>query len=69
MKESREITIKENLLFVFQSSNNWPSTDRLVPAGTTVWVEQSWKSGAVKLRVKGTLLTRQLSPAQASRWI
>lgn len=69
MKESKEVTIKENLLFVFQSSNNWSSSDRLVPAGTTVWVEKSWKSGAVKLRVKGTLLTRQLSPAQASRWI
>lgn len=69
MKESREVTIKENLLFVFQSTNNWPSTNRLVAAGTTVWVEKSWKSGAVKLRVKGTLLTRQLSPAEASRWI
>ena len=63
---AKTATLKKELVF-FHSLENGKS--RFVPAGTEVWLEKTWKSGTVRLRVKGNLHTRQLSKQDAARLI
>jgi hypothetical protein len=54
---TRTATIKTDLVFFAKEYNQ----SRRMPSGTEVWVEKIWKSGTVRLRVKGNLHTRQLN--------
>lgn len=68
MKETKTAVLNKELVFAFEDYSLSNRT-RVLPAGTEVYIDKAWKSGAVRLRVKGNLHTRQLSPAQAQTWI
>lgn len=57
--------VKTDLVFFCKETNE----SRVVPAGTEVWIDKAWKSGALRLRIKGNLHTRQLSKEYVARLV